>query len=117
MRVRIRFGKGARVGTGNRNHQRVSNQRLAHAVGALLTPAAVMALALGMWRAAADLKWTSSFAIATGLFSHWQVWLGGAAVLQVGARLLHRYGSRDEGLPSHRDATDTASPPARTQMM
>ena len=61
-------------------------------VGGLLAPAAVMALALGCWRIAADLSWASSFAIPSGLFSHWQVWLGAAAVLQLCSRILNRYG-------------------------
>ena len=54
--------------------------------------AAVMALALGCWRIAADLSWTSSFAIPSGFFSHWQVWLGAAAALQFCSRILNRYG-------------------------
>ena len=33
---------------------------------------------LALWRIAADLKSTNSFAIPSGLFSHWQVWLGAA---------------------------------------
>lgn len=32
------------------------------------------------------------FAIADGLFSHWQVWVAMAAILQFGATLLIRYG-------------------------
>lgn len=93
MVIRIRFGKGTKIGK-----KRRKNRRAAIALAALLTPAAVMALALGCWRIAADLNWTSSFAIPSGLFSHWQVWLGAAALLQLGARILNRYG-RD------RDAT------------
>ncbi|HZT31548.1 MAG TPA: hypothetical protein VFA33_16790 [Bryobacteraceae bacterium] len=69
---------------------------MALAVGALLTPAAVMAMALGIWRLAADLKWTDTFAISSGLFSHWQVWIAAAVVLQAGARLLHRYGHGED---------------------
>jgi hypothetical protein len=65
----------------------------------LLTPAAVMSLVLGMWRVAADLEWTSSFAISSGLFSHWQVWFAGAVVLEIGSRLLVRYGSQGADLP------------------
>jgi hypothetical protein len=36
------------------------------------------------------------FAISTGLFSHWQVWLGAAAALQLCAQLLNRYAKRGE---------------------
>ena len=51
-------------------------------------PPAVLAL----WRIAADLNWTNSFAISSGIFSHWQVWLGAAVALQLCARALNRYG-------------------------
>jgi len=87
MRVRIRFGKNVKVG-----QKRRRNRRFALATAALLTPAAVMAGVLGLWRIAADLNWTSSFAIPSGLFSHWQVWLGAAGLLEVFSRLLNRYG-------------------------
>ena len=59
---------------------------------ALLTPGALMASVLAAWRIAADLNFTNRFAIATGLFSHWQVWLGAAAALQLCSRVLNRYG-------------------------
>ena len=90
MVVRIRFGPAPVVGT-----RRKKNQRAAVALAALLTPAAVTALVLGIWRIAADLKWTQSFAIPSGLFSHWQVWLGGAAVMQLCSFGLNRYGKSD----------------------
>ncbi|HEY1341382.1 MAG TPA: hypothetical protein VGF59_27920 [Bryobacteraceae bacterium] len=51
-----------------------------------------MAFALGAWRIAADLKWTNGFAIPSGIFSHWQVWLGGAVLLQLCSRVLNHYG-------------------------
>src|ERR1035441_3325747 len=73
MVVRIRFGKGFRPG---RKRQR--NKRLALVLAALLPPTALAAAVLAIWRIAADLNWTSSFAISTGIFSHWQVWLGAA---------------------------------------
>ena len=41
-----------------------------------------MAAVLGVWRIASDLNWAGGFAIHSGLFSHWQVWLGGAALVQ-----------------------------------
>jgi hypothetical protein len=87
MVVRIRFARGPRVAK-----KRGKNQRVAIAFAALLTPGAVMALALGLWRIAADLSWTSSFYIASGPLSHWQVWLAAAALLQFFARRLNRYG-------------------------
>jgi hypothetical protein len=86
MIVRIRFGRGAKVGRHGRG-----SRKFAGALAVFLTPAAVLATVLALWRVAADLGWTGSFAISTGLFSHWQVWLGAAAVLQLCARLLNRY--------------------------
>jgi len=61
-------------------------------VAALLTPAAAIAAALALWRIGADLNWANSFAIPSGIFSHWQVWLGAAAALQLCSRLLNKYG-------------------------
>jgi hypothetical protein len=51
---------------------------------------------LAFWRIAADLSLTASFAIPSGLFSHWQVWLAAAIVLQLCARTLNRYGKAGE---------------------
>jgi len=87
MLIRIRFEKGPKVAL-----RRRKNRRVASAVAALLTPAGVIALFLALWRAAADLNWTNSFAIPSGLFSHWQVWLAAAVLLQTCAHLLNRYG-------------------------
>jgi len=97
MVVRIRFRIGPNV---SRNRRK--NRRLAMACASLLTPASVMAAALGAWGLAAGPQWTSNFAIRTGLFSHWQVWLGCAALLQTGAHLLNRYGrAGDREVPAH----------------
>jgi hypothetical protein len=87
MLVRIRFTKGPRV-----LKKRRKTRRFATAAAALLTPAAVMAAVVGAWRIAADLNWADSFAIPSGFFSHWQVWLGGALLLQVFSHALNRYG-------------------------
>ena len=89
MIVRIRFGSGARVVA----RPRVRG-RFALGVAGLLTPAAVLASVLALWRIAADMNWTGSFAISAGFFSHWQVWLGAAAILQLCAHLLNRYAKR-----------------------
>jgi hypothetical protein len=94
MVIRIRFGKGPGI-----RKKRRSGRRAALAMAALLTPGAVMALVLACWRIAADLSWTSSFAISSGLFSHWQVWIAAAALLQLCSHLLNRYG-RDGGAPA-----------------
>jgi hypothetical protein len=76
-------------------------RRAAGPAGALLTPAAVLALALGCWRLAADMNLTGQFVISGGLFSHWQVWIGLAVLLQACASRLSRYGrgGRDEAMP------------------
>ena len=87
MLVRIRFGKGPNVQRSGRK-----NRRLAMVFASFLTPLAVMAAMLGVWRLAGDPHWTSDFAIRQGLFSHWQVWFAFAAVLQTGSYLLNRYG-------------------------
>jgi hypothetical protein len=87
MVVRIRFGRGTKVGK-----KRRKNQRVALAVASLLTPAAFLASVLAFWRIAADMGWTGSFAIPSGIFSHWQVWMGLAAALQFCSYLLNRYG-------------------------
>lgn len=91
MLVRIRFSHGPRVGKKPR-HRR----RLAIGLAALLTPAAALAAVLGLWRLAADLDWTGSFAISSGFFSHWQVWLGTAVLLQFCAHVLNRYAKTGE---------------------
>lgn len=88
MVVRIRFEKGRALGS----RRPKLNRRLALACAALLTPAALMASVLAAWRIAADLNFAGSFAIATGFFSHWQVWLGAAIALQLCSRVLNRYG-------------------------
>ena len=95
MLVRIRFGRALRVGKAHRR-----NKRMALAVSALLTPGAFLASVLALWRIAADLNFTAKFAIASGVFSHWQVWMVVAAVLQACSRMLARYGKRENGNPS-----------------
>jgi hypothetical protein len=76
-------------------------RELASMLAALLTPSAAMAFVLGAWRLGADLKWTGEFAISRGLFSHWQVWIAMAGLLQTCASLLNRYarGGRGEAMP------------------
>jgi len=88
MVVRIRLSSETRV----RQKQR-KNRHAALALASLLTPAAVMACALACWRLAADLNATGQFPIASGLFSHWQIWLTLAALLQFFATLLNRSGT------------------------
>jgi hypothetical protein len=94
MVVRIQLGSGTRF-----RHKRRKNRHIALALASLLTPAAVMACVLAFWRLAADLNATGQFPIAEGLFSHWQVWMAGATILQFGALLLNRYGKAEVALP------------------
>ena len=58
-----------------------------------------MACVLAFWRLAADLNATGQFPISDGLFSHWQIWLASATVLQFSALLLNRYGKAEAVLP------------------
>ena len=70
MRVRIRLQQGPRI-----QQKRRKNRHIALASAALLTPGALAAFVLSMWRLGADLGFARSFAIGDGIFSHWQVWL------------------------------------------
>jgi hypothetical protein len=88
MRVKIRLNHGPQLRPKNRK-----NQHVALALASLLTPVAVTACVMAFWRLVADFKSTGAFPISSGLFSHWQVWLAGAAVLQIGSILLNRYGN------------------------
>ena len=66
----------------------VASEAAMNVLPALLTPAAVLALVLGLWRVSADLGWTGDFLIANGFFSHWQVWIALASGLQLAAQFL-----------------------------
>jgi hypothetical protein len=55
---------------------------------ALVTPSAVVALVMGLWRLTADLGWTETFPISAGFFSHWMVWVALAIGLKFGASAL-----------------------------
>ncbi len=96
MLVRIRFAKGPRL-----SRKRRKNQRIALALAALLNPAATLAGVVGLWRIAAGWNWAGGFAIRSGVFSHWQAWLGTALLLFLCSRALNRYGrSEDPAQPS-----------------
>jgi len=93
MIVRIRLSNGSRV---RRNHRK--NQHLALGLAALLTPVAVMGIVLALWRLSADLRATAQFPISAGIFSHWQVWLTAAGILEFLAIILNRYGNAEPTL-------------------
>ena len=89
MRIRIQIGRGPLI-----QKKEGKNRHVAMGAAALLTPVSVMAATLGIWRICADIGLTGEFAIPSGLFSHWQVWLGIAAALQLLSMALGRYGMK-----------------------
>ena len=91
MIVKLRVGSGPRI----RRHG-IRNRRAAITAAALLTPLSVLAFALGGWRLAADLDWAGSFAIPSGPFSHWQVWIAVCFLLQAAAAILNHYAETHE---------------------
>jgi hypothetical protein len=91
MVIRIRFKRTPRA-----SRKRQAKRRLALVVAALLPPLALTAAILGLWRVASDLKLAASFAIPSGIFSHWQVWVGAAILLKACAFALNRYAKSDD---------------------
>ncbi len=90
LRIRLRLSPRLRK-------RLARNREVASVAAALLTPAAAMALVLGVWRLGSDLNWTGQFAISRGLFSHWQVWIAMAGLLETCASILDRYGRGGDG--------------------
>jgi hypothetical protein len=70
------------------------NRQAAVVAASLMAPIALTAWALGGWRLLADLKLAGAFAISSGLFSHWQVWIALGVILQFASFLLHRFSRR-----------------------
>jgi hypothetical protein len=68
--------------------------QLANVLVALLTPAAVLALVMGLWRVGTDLGWAGAFLITAGFFSHWQVWIALSVALKMLSSTLIAWGSR-----------------------
>jgi hypothetical protein len=68
--------------------------QLANILVALLTPAALVALVMGIWRVGTDLGWARAFLIADGFFSHWQVWIALSIGLKIVSSTLIAWGSR-----------------------
>lgn len=73
---------------------KIFSRQLANALIALLTPAAVVAFVMGLWRMCADLGWAGAFLIAGGFFSHWQVWIALSIALKMLSSTLLAWGSR-----------------------
>src|SRR5581483_370843 len=88
MLVRVRFRTPPSPA-----EKRMRNRRLALTFAALLQPPAVAALALACWSIAAGMQWVGAFAIASGVFSHWQTWILAAAGIWLCAHALNRYGN------------------------
>lgn len=86
MIVKIRFAQGR-----PRQHRDGTNRNLSAALGALLVPASLMAYSLGFWRLASDMGLAGQFGI-TGVFSHWQLWIGLGVILHATAISLNRHG-------------------------
>jgi len=86
MILRIRLPRGRPI-----ERRFGKNRHVALAFGALLTPLALMAYVLGLWRLASDMGFAGQFAI-TGLFSHWQIWMLIGAVIHAASAALNRYG-------------------------
>ncbi len=85
LRIRLRVGPAF-------ESRLARNRQLASVLAMFLSPAALMALVLGVWRLGSDLQWTGEFAISRGIFSHWQVWIAMAGLLETCAAILNRYG-------------------------
>jgi hypothetical protein len=77
------------------------SREAARAVASMLSPAAAISLVLGFWRLGADLGWTGKFAISEGLFSHWQVWLAMAIVLEALSSTILRNGQKPQSREQH----------------
>lgn len=115
MRVRIQLAQGPLF-----QRRDGKNRHMAGAIAALLTPAAVVASVIAAWRIGSDIGLTGKFAITEGIFSHWQVWIAIAAILQFVASVLDRYARQREqatirhALPTHE--VRTPKPPVRMSM-
>jgi hypothetical protein len=74
-------------------------RQLPNIVVALLTPSALAALAMGLWRVSADLDWAGAFPITAGFFSHWQVWIALSIALKILSSGLLAWESRTHKIP------------------
>ena len=75
-------------------------QQLPNILVALLTPAAGVALVLGLWRVSADVGWTDAFVISGGFFSHWQVWIALSIALKLLSSTLLAWAGRFSKIPT-----------------
>lgn len=83
MVVRIRYRLGARV-----PFEKGLHAQLARLSSSFLTLVAICLAFMGFWRLFEDFDLSGDFVFASGILSHWQVWLAAAAGTQyVGWRL------------------------------
>ena len=75
MVVRIRITRPSRRGP--------QVQDFAAGVSGLLTLTAVVCTIMAAWKLMADMGQAGGFVLATGPFSHWQVWLASGIVAQL----------------------------------
>lgn len=65
--------------------------RIPSKLRASINPAAITALALGLWRLTTDLGITEWFPVSSGFFSHWQAWIALAIAIKfIAASLVDR---------------------------
>jgi hypothetical protein len=64
----------------------------ASTLASLLSPLTALCVAIGCWRLAQDLGLAGNFFVETGVFSHWQPWVGLALLLWLAGRRLNRSG-------------------------
>ncbi len=85
VRLRLQTGPQIRRATGKNRH-------VASAISALIWPAVLTTYVLGFWALAAQIQIARPFSVATGAFSHWQVWLAAGFLLHLAAVGLNHYG-------------------------
>jgi len=64
--------------------------QFALATATFLQPITLLAFAAALWRIGVDVRVARPFAISSGLFSHWQVWLAVTGILQACVMELNR---------------------------
>jgi hypothetical protein len=74
----------------------VFSRNAALLLSTLMTPLALAAWVLGVWRLAADAGWMSQFAIGDGPFSRWQVWMAVGIGLQFASFVFNRVAGGDD---------------------
>jgi hypothetical protein len=108
MRVILRLKHGPAV-----QPKRRKNQQAALAASAFLTPGALMACALALWRLGADMGMVGAFPITAGLWSHWQVWFVAGGSLEAASLALSRYGNAEPTVTAPEQRVAKSDPPVQ----